>query len=58
MTREEIIEWLESPEGELWSSRYHSQYKILVMVKDDYDPGDDVYLWTARDLWERTEMVS
>jgi hypothetical protein len=33
----EVIEWLESEQGELWSKERHDRLYELVTVKDDID---------------------
>ena len=42
----EVITWLESPEGEAWSRRFHANEQgfttMLISVKDDTVPDDDV----------------
>lgn len=46
-TTNPVIQWLESPDGELWSKGKHrTPYGVLMSVKDDLEYDDDpAYLW-------------
>jgi hypothetical protein len=48
----QVIEWLESPEGQTWSYRRHYKVWNLISLVDDESAGDETvenyeFVWTT-----------
>lgn len=51
----DVIEWLESPQGTAWSHQRHEPLTFLLTAKDDVTESED-WLWYANHSWS-TELA-